>query len=167
MPSRGSGQFGPDVLIGSKEYWRLWREKNKEKMSLAQRKYRLKQRELILAAELAAGKSYSSGDAVNVEEALKEITEREKALVVLRREEVAKGVIAPRGTNPLVIQNAEKWSLPFDSAQEIMNENPYTEWDEIARRVKEGQLTISEDHTGEFTEEMAERLKELGIKEID
>jgi hypothetical protein len=54
MPPRGSGQFGPDVLVGSPEYAKKMREKHPESFKLAQARYRLKQKQLILAQKVAA-----------------------------------------------------------------------------------------------------------------
>lgn len=87
MPARGSGQFGPDVLVGSSEYAKRMREKNPTAHKLAQVRYRLKQKQLILAAKIAVE------DGISPEQALAEVTAKVDATVQLRSELINTGRI--------------------------------------------------------------------------
>jgi hypothetical protein len=98
MPARGTGQFGPDIIVGSAEYQKLMRQKNPKTHKAAQAKYRLKQKQLIHAQKLAVA------DGISVDEALAEITARTDAIVLIRREDVASGRIDHVATDPIEVE---------------------------------------------------------------
>lgn len=139
MPARGSSQFGPDVVVNSPEYWKLWREKNKERNKISQDRYRVKQKQLALAAKL------SMEDGIPIEKALAEVRgEIDAQMIATKRVEeqlVADGRIQPShlsGTSiqhgevkeiEFVRENADEWGVSYAFALETMDGDLDT-WDE-------------------------------------
>ena len=107
MPPRGSGQFGPDVIVGSAEYAKLLRKKKPEAQRLAQAKYRAKQKELELATKLA------KADTIPFEEALAEIQGRRDAITAVRSELIVEGRIDHHKKDPL--EESEPDLPPIDT----------------------------------------------------
>lgn len=96
MPARGTGQFGPDVIVGSAEYQKKMREKNPLIHKLAQAKYRLKQKQLVLAMKIA------KAEGIDPALALAEVTAKTDAIVQLRSELVHEGRIDHHKGEPAV-----------------------------------------------------------------
>lgn len=97
MPARGTGQFGPDVIVGSSEYQKKMREKNPLTHKLAQARYRLKQKQLVLATKIAAA------DGISTEQALAEVTAKTDAIVALRSEMVHEGRVDHHAGTPVEV----------------------------------------------------------------
>jgi hypothetical protein len=114
MPAKGSGMFGPDVIVGSAQYWKLWREKNKDKMRLTQMRYRARQQELSLAVELAAGVEAKTGEKMTVEQALTEVRDEILLRKQFRAEKLAENIIAPQNPNEFIAEEAARLGIPYD-----------------------------------------------------
>lgn len=125
MPARGSGKFGPDVIVGSKEYWRLWRESNKDRMKLAQASYRLRQKELEVASELAAGRATQTGEPVDFETALQEVRDKADAIRAVRIEQIAMGIAPVKDKVELIELEAEINNVTYEAAEKIMTSPDY------------------------------------------
>lgn len=123
MPARGTGKYGSEVIVGTPEYWKLWRRDNKDKQKLAQLRYRAKQQELALARRVAEANGIPDDEAL--------------ILVRVKLEEikVAKEQIRDDGLlndpvqvgedekpNPFIMEEAEKYGVPYSIAFKIMFE---------------------------------------------
>lgn len=106
MPAKGSGQFGEDVIVGSPEYWKKWREKNKDRAKLAASKYRLKQKQAMLAMKIA------EAEGIDPALALAEVTAKTDAVVQLRSEMVNEGRIDHHKNVPIATSQEDDGMPP-------------------------------------------------------
>lgn len=139
MAVRGSGKYGPDVIVGSPEYWKLWRADNKERQKLAMERYRVKQKQLILAATIAKTDDIPiaqalaevRGDLVNIN-TLKKVYESEGRIPQRGDLQDVQVVVDNEPPNPFITEQAARFGVTYDEAVDIMSaeENP-AKWDEL------------------------------------
>src|SRR4051812_28254170 len=80
----------PDAPAGSHAYWLKWREANKDKQKLYNKRAYLKRRKASLAVELAAGKAAVENKEVDVNAAIVETEAQIQAAVDARRQFIQK-----------------------------------------------------------------------------
>lgn len=141
---RGSAFAPPDVVVGSPEYWRLWKERNKERNRLYQKRSYLRRKKLTLALQ-----KYEDHSQTTIAQALAEVEAELAQLKELRPSQVAETRIATRGVGepleefevPFIRDMAEKYGLSYKAAQEMMSRESYrgeVEFEELmALRLKD------------------------------
>jgi len=132
MPAKGTSQFGPNVKVGTKEYWKKWREKNRDKQRLYMQKYHAARKEEETAQELsrASGKSF--------EECMAEIRERVELLRIVRAQMRDEGKFDAEGSIPYFNKVALDLGTSYDKAKQVANANPFhpEEWPDDIRRLE-------------------------------
>lgn len=139
MAAKGSGQFGPDVIVGSNEYFRLLRKKNPLSQKLANKRYLERQRVKALAVDLAVA------DKIPVEQALAEVEGRLESITTLRSQLKDEGALPSThipldaSASDVVVEIelfrdlATKHSIPYAFVEKVMNDDSidFNEWESI------------------------------------
>lgn len=152
MGAKGSSKYGDDVIVYSPEYWKRYREANKEKAKAARDKYKLKQRQAYLAVKL------SQDEDIPIAQALEEVGAGMKAVAQLKDKWEKEGritkttrggdgfiptdselTISPDPPNPLVLEKVKLWGVPYDVMYAIMFSEEFNTaeaWEEQAKKWK-------------------------------
>lgn len=151
---RGPSPYADELApVGSREYWRRYREVNKERVKLYQKRYYEQQRKIALAAELAAGKAAATNTKPDLQEALKELDQTLDSIKQAREEAVEDGTIAPRGAVPFVVEQAERLGVSYKEAEKFI----------LSPHYKKG----SKEELDEFAKDQLSKLGELpGIQSL-
>lgn len=139
MAAKGSGQFGPDVIVGSTEYYRKIRQKNPLPQKLANKRYLERQRTKALAVDLAVA------DKIPLEQALAEVEGRLQSITALRGQLKEEGALpsthvplneSTSDASPeiaLFRDLANKHKIPYEFVEKVMNDDTidFNDWEKI------------------------------------
>jgi altronate dehydratase len=137
------------VIVGSPEYWKWWREENKLKNRLYQRRSYLRRRKVILALQ-----KHEEGEAENIEAALREVDEAIASLSLLRNSQVAETRIKLKASAENMDKEAAVLEVPF--IREMADKYGVT-------YVEAKRIMTADDYKGDesFTNEMNSRLEDI------
>lgn len=135
---RRKSQCPEGIVVGSNEYWKWWREQNRERMRLYQKRAYLKKRKLALAFQ-----KYDEQGLESVEAALAEIDEQIAILREVNSHNVAetrkKATVVKAQPNPVEVDHiasrpdeipfvremAEIYHIDYDTSLAIMTRDDY------------------------------------------
>lgn len=109
------------IIPGSNEYWKWWRDNNRGRVRLYQRRAYLKRRKLVTAAARALEND------TRIEDELREMEEQLASLNLIRDEPLA--VVAGPPQHPFIADEAKRRGVTYEEALAIMGRDTYKESD--------------------------------------